>query len=137
MRDAAGKKIPSKKVQNRKEVRDFIMARAKALPPQWEDHKMCRIMKTEEILNTPGLLASLSEEMVEKLEPGKSYNVPYNMSRQVNHYERMMNLAKTGGAKAAAQYYDEVLKMIAEVIKGNQIGGINTEIDYGPAIRNF
>lgn len=137
MRDENGKKIASKKVQNKREVRDFILARANALPPQWEDHAMSRRMKGSEILNTPKLLDALTPEKIEEIKENSYYDVPYTMSRPVNHFERMWNLAKKGGPRAAAQYYDEVLRMTAEVMQGNKIGGIQTELDYGSAIRNF
>lgn len=124
-----GKKQPSKRVQNEKEVRAFLLARAMEIPPMYEDHACSQVMTGREIIDA-GLTKEWDKEKLAELDPDKKYSVPGTITKRVDHFKRMWKLAKTKGAQAAVAYYDQAMRACLEV-KSISIGGIKTEVERG------
>lgn len=138
MRDVNGNKVPSKRVQELKDINDFIREKAAELPPMYEDYPSSRIMLGSEILKSPDLVQLYSKEFLEEIDPTKKYSIPGTESRRVDHYKRMKNLLKKKGIEGVTEYYKQVIVNVSEVIANPvTIGGIKTQLDYGNPIRNF
>lgn len=127
MRNTLNQKIPSKKVQNRKEVEAFIREKAAELSPMWEDHKCTIPMTGAEILDNPKLMEIMDKDALENLNPGKRYYIPHTMTRRVDHYSRMMKALKKGGVKAVFEYVNQTNIATIESAKPMMIGGIKTQ----------
>lgn len=116
-----GKKQPSKRVQNEKEVR------ALEIPPMYEDHACSKAMTGREIIDA-GLTKEWDKEKLAELDPDKLYHVPGTITKRVDHFKRMWKLAKTKGAQAAVAYYDQAMRACIDR-QDVSIGGIMTEVE--------
>jgi hypothetical protein len=130
-----GHKIPSRKVQNEKEVKRFLMARAMEIPPMYEDHACSMTMTGEEMLDA-GMCEKWTADQIAELDLKKNYAVPATYTRAVNHYKRMLKLANKKGPAAAVKYYDEAIRACFD--RPNvQIGNLTPQIDHGRAFQDF
>ena len=123
-----GVKQPSKRVQNEKQVRAFLLARAMEIPPMYEDHPCSKPMTGREMVEA-GLTKGWTKEQLADLDRSAVYMVPGTITKPVDHFKRMWKLAKTKGAQAAVAYYDQAMRACLERPDNYKVGNIQTEVE--------